>query len=53
MESFRCLIVDIPQQMLADIVRRLAEKNEGIKIIDQLQGADGLIDIIKKKKSMF
>ena len=49
MESVRCLIADIPQIVLADIVQRLAEENAGVEVVDQVNDMDDLPLIIKNK----
>ncbi len=49
MENLRCLIADIPQLMLADIVHRVAEANEDIEVIDRLTNIDDIPKVIKQQ----
>ena len=49
MESVRCLIADIPQVVLADIVQRLAEENTDTEVVERVSDMDDLPLIIKNK----
>jgi len=49
MGNFRCLIADIPQLILADIVYWLAEESEDIKVVERLENTDNLVEVVKKK----
>ena len=49
MAHLRCLIADIPQLVLADIVQRVAEENEDVEVVDRLTGVDNLAEEIKKQ----
>ena len=49
MDNVRCLIADMPQLMLADIVQTMAEENECIEVIDRVSNNKDLPEIIKKK----
>ncbi len=53
MGNFRCLIADIPQLILADIVYRLAEESEDIKVVERLESTDNLVEVVKKKILMY
>ncbi|MCP4494553.1 MAG: hypothetical protein GY820_45725 [Gammaproteobacteria bacterium] len=49
MEPLRCLLADIPQKVLADIVHTLTQQDQSIEVVGQMQGLDGVIDIIEQR----
>lgn len=51
MEALRCLIADIPQKLLADIVHRITEEHEFIDVLDPL-GADDNLALVLQQQSV-
>ena len=49
MQPLNCLIVDIPQALLVDIVRRIAEETEDIKVVDRVANSDDLPAILNSR----
>lgn len=49
MAHLRCLIADIPQLVLADIVQRVAEENEDVEVVDRVTGIDNLSEVVRKQ----
>lgn len=49
METLRCLIADIPQKVLADIVQRVTQQDEKIDVIGQVSGIDDVPGILGKE----
>ena len=48
MESVRCLIADISQRVLADIVQKLAEESSDIEVVDRVNSVDEIPFVIAK-----
>lgn len=48
MENIRCLIADIPQQVLADIVQRITKECKTVEVVDQISGIEDLQLKVKK-----
>ncbi len=50
MEKIRCLISDIPQQILADIVQRIAKECKEIEVVDHtnINGIEELNHVVNK-----
>ena len=42
MRNLQCLIADIPQAILADILQRTAEQSEHIEVVDRISNLDDL-----------
>jgi len=49
MGNVRCLIANISQIVLADIVQKLAEEIDDIEVIDRISNIDDIESIVKKK----
>ena len=49
METLRCLIADIPQNILADIVRRVTQQDEKIDVIGQVRNIDGITGFLRRE----
>ena len=49
MEILRCLIADIPQKVLADIVQRVTQQHGKIDVIGQVSGIDDVPAILGKE----
>jgi DNA-binding NarL/FixJ family response regulator len=48
MQSVRCLIADIPQLVLADIVRNLAEESSDIEVVDSVNSIEDIWSVIAR-----
>lgn len=48
MQSVRCLIADIPQLVLADIVQNLAEESSDIEVVDRVNSIDDIWSVIAR-----
>jgi len=49
MENIRCLIADIPQVILADIMQKLTEDNNGTEVVERVSDLNDLPLTIKNK----
>ncbi|MCP4378538.1 MAG: response regulator transcription factor [bacterium] len=49
METLRCLIADIPQKILADIVQTVTQQRENIEVIEQLTNLSSLVETLRDK----
>ena len=49
MEPLRCLIADIPQVMLGDILQRFAEESEHIEVVDRIADVGELPGILNSR----
>ena len=49
MEILRCLIADIPQNILADIVQRVTQQNEQIDVIGQESCIDDISEVLGRE----
>lgn len=50
MKPLRCLIADIPQKVLADILERVTEEVEDIKVVGQVLGMDEVSHYLNRHK---
>ena len=48
MENLRCLIANIPQTVLADIVFRMVKDSNGIEVVDRINNIEELPNTIQK-----
>ncbi len=48
MENVRCLIADIPQTVLADIVFKMAKESNGMEAVDYISNIEELPNTIQK-----
>ena len=49
MEILRCLIADIPQNILADIVHSVAQQDEKIDVIGQVRNIDDIPGFLRRE----
>ncbi|MCP3688801.1 MAG: hypothetical protein GY784_10340 [Gammaproteobacteria bacterium] len=49
MEPLRCLLADIPQKVLADIVQTVTHQDENIEVVGRLEDLSGLTDTLQEK----
>lgn len=49
MKTLRCLIADIPQKLLADILQTVTEQNDNVEVVGRLSGLDGLTENIQEQ----
>lgn len=49
MPNLRCIIADIPQKMLSDIVFKITHGHENIEVVDQLSDSRDLFSILNKQ----
>lgn len=49
MENLRCLISDIPQQLLSDIILSIAQRQENIEVVERVPNTDELDSILNNK----
>lgn len=49
MKPLRCLIADIPQKVLADIVQTLTQQDKNIEMVGRMNGADDIDDIVERQ----
>lgn len=49
MENIRCLIADMPQMILADIVQKVTETQPGIEVVDRVNSLNNLPEVIKER----
>jgi len=49
MKRVRCLIADLPQQLLADIVQNMAEESGLIEVVDQVSSIADIPTVIASK----
>ncbi len=49
MEPLRCLLADIPQKVLADIVQTLTRQDENIEVVGQMPGFDGVTGMLEQQ----
>lgn len=49
METLRCLISDIPQKLLSDIVVRITQQHENIEVVDRVSDSKELDSILKQQ----
>jgi hypothetical protein len=49
-ESIRCLIADIPQKVLADIVQSMTQQDEKIDVVGQVSGIHDVPGILNSEK---
>jgi len=50
MEKIRCLMMDMPQRVLVDIVHQLAEEHENVEVVGRIANIEELPVIIKKQQ---
>ena len=50
MENIRCLIADIPQIVLADIVQHIAENRLGIEVVGRIESKENFPRVIRENK---
>jgi DNA-binding NarL/FixJ family response regulator len=48
-ETLRCLISDIPQKLLSDIVVRITQQHENIEVVDRVSDSKELDSILKQQ----
>lgn len=48
MENIRCLIADIPQQVLADIVQSITNECKAAEVVDRINGVENLQLAVKE-----
>ncbi len=49
MEPLRCLLADIPQKVLADIVHTVTHQNENIEVVGRLEDLSGLTETLQEE----
>ena len=49
MDNLRCLMADIPQKILSDIVGRITEAHERIEVLDQVASREHLPEILNRQ----
>lgn len=49
MQPLRCLIADIPQQVLADIVQIIAEEDNNVVVVDRISNIQELPGILSRQ----
>ena len=49
METLHCLIADIPQVVLADIVQRIAEENQNIEVVKRVPNIEDVPAILSRQ----
>ena len=49
METLRCLIADIPQIVLADIVQRITEENKTIEVVKRVPNIEDVPAILSRQ----
>ena len=49
METLRCLIADIPQKILADIVQTVTQQDKSIEVVGQLSDLNQLSEVLDKQ----
>jgi len=48
-ETLRCLISDIPQKLLSDVVVSITQQHENIEVVDQIPDSKELYSILKQQ----
>jgi hypothetical protein len=48
-ETLRCLISDIPQKLLSDIVVSITQQHENIEVVDRVSGSKELNSVLKQQ----
>ena len=51
MDNVRCLIADIPHNLLADIVQRITESRSDIEVVGRFESKDGLPQIVRDSEA--
>ena len=49
METLNCLIADIPQVVLADIVQKITEENQNIEVVERVPKIEDVPAILSRK----
>ena len=49
METLRCLISNIPQQLLSDIVLRITRQHKNIEVVGRVDGINDIPFLVKKE----
>ena len=49
MDNIRCLIAEIPQKILSDIVERITEAHERIEVLNHVASREHLPDILNRQ----
>lgn len=49
METIHCLIADIPQVVLADIVQRITEENQNIEVVNRVPNIEDVPAILSRQ----
>ena len=49
METLHCLIADIPQIVLADIVQRITEENKSIEVVKRVPNIEDVPEILSRQ----
>lgn len=49
METLRCLISDIPQKLLSDIILGITQQHENIEVVDRVSDSKDLNSILKQE----
>jgi len=48
-ETLRCLISDIPQKLLSDIILSITQQHENIEVVDHVSSSEELDSILSKQ----
>ena len=49
METLRCLISDIPQKLLSDIILGITQQHENIEVVDRVSGREELAATLSRE----